>query len=631
MPKKYKLEGQEIQRRASPNISLIDEEARKIPFILISKENEGERVDWWSGERYIEKLDVKGAKWDRLTTLFKDHKRTVDSAIGKVENIRIEDGELKADVVFGSTPDAVAVFEKYRDGILTDVSIGYKVNAVTIEERVGEPDVVTVTDFEIKELSAVGIGFDKGATIGRNLEGGDMPKELIERLRELEALKERTEEQERELAKLKSLAAEEEDKTRKLEEENRELKRKAEIQELAVAYGVDSETVQRFLEDKTKTKEDFLRHLLDERANRQPKAYPGKNSDQNRGDMIRAMSDGLLLRLGFNSNDIHQDADMFRGMSVQNMVRKIAGLPLEASESDLVRAMTTSDFPKILANVQNKVIQDSFESAPVTFRMWTQAVDFKDFKPRTEVRKGSFGASFKKVQELGHTTYKEKGETGLTWKIQSYGAIFAFSRELLINDDLGMFVDDLKDMVEQVAVFQNRQVYNLLEGTGEFVNYVMEDGKPIFDASHNNYDATGVAPSVDALAAARTKMMRQKDFDGRQLRIVPKFLIVPPELEVTAYQLLNSTAAPGAQNSGTVNPVKGLYTPITDMELTDLKAWYLAAAKKTIKVGYLQGTNRRPIVEEVNRSNINGIEYELVFDFGVVAEDFRGLYKNNGQ
>ncbi len=631
MAKKYKIEGQEIQRRASPNLSLIDEEARKIPFILVSKENEGERVDWWSGERYIEKLDVSGAKWERLTTFFKDHDRSVDNAIGRVENVRVEDGELKADVVFGSTPDAVAVFEKYRDGILSDVSIGYKVNAVTIEERVGEPDVVTVTDFEIRELSAVGIGFDKGATIGRNLEGGEMTPEQLKRLKELESLKERSEAQERELAELKVLMANEDDKKRELEKQNEELQRKAELQELAIAYGASADVLERFLQDRTKTKEDFLRHLLDERANRQPIAYPGKESDKNRNDMIRAMGDGLLLRLGLNSKDVHEDANMFRGMSVQNMVRKIAGLPLEASESDLVRAMTTSDFPKILANVQNKVIQDSFESAPVTFRMWTQAVDFKDFKPRTEVRKGSFGANFKKVQELGHTTYKEKGETGLTWKIQSYGARFAFSRELLINDDLGMFVDDLRDMVEQVAVFQNRQVYNLLEGTGEFANYVMEDDKPIFDATHNNYDATGAAPSVDTLAAARTKMMRQKDFDGRQLRIVPKFLIVPPELEVTAYQLLNSTAAPDAQNTGTVNPVKGLYDPITDMELTDAKAWYLAAVKKTIKVGYLQGTNRRPIVEEVNRSNISGIEYELVFDFGVVAEDFRGLYKNNGQ
>ncbi len=625
---KNKIIGNEIQRRASPQTKLIDEKERRIPFILISKNNRGER--YCCGElEYIEELDVNGARFDNLKTFFKDHNRSVDSAIGKIENVRVENGELKADVVFGSTPDAIEVFNKYKEGILTDVSVGYRVKEVEVIEKQGEVPVVRVTDFEIIEVSAVGVGFDKGATVGRSktFKEEKLDKEKMQaRLKELEALKERNEEQTRELeslkAKLKTLEAR--------EDEIKELQRRSELQELAIAYGADKELVQRFLDDKTKTKEDFMRALLDTRANKQPKVYAGKKSDENRQEMIRAMSDGLLLRLGFNPSEKHKDADMFRGMSVQNMVRKIAGLPLEASETELVRAMTTSDFPLILSNVQNKVIQDSFESAPVTFRKWTQAVDFKDFKPRTEVRKGSFGAQFKKVQELGKTEYVEKGETGITWRIHSYGARFAFTREMLINDDLGMFTDDLQDMIEQVAVFQNRLVYDLLQRRGEFANYVMDDGKPIFDAAHNNYDSNGAALSTDSLAAARTRMMRQKDFDGRQLRILPKFLLVPPELEVTALQILNSTAKVEAQNAGVANPFKGAFELISDMELEDAKAWYLAAMKKTIKVGYLQGTGRKPIVEEVNRSNITGIEYELVFDFGVTAEDFRGLYKNAG-
>ncbi len=630
---KTNLLGNEIQRRASPQISLINEKERKIPFILISKDNAGPR--YCCGEiEYNERLDVSGAKFDNLKTFFKDHDRSVDSAIGKVENIRVENGELKADVVFASTPDAIKVFEKYKEGILTDVSIGYRVNAVTIEEKVNEPDVVTVTDFDILEVSAVGVGFDKGATVGRsknNSKEENLDKEkftqMQERLKELEGLKERNEEQTRELDELKSKL----EKTQTREEEFKELQRKADLQELALAYGADKETLQRFIDDKAKTKEDFLKAMLDKRADTQVSVYPGKKSDETKDEMIRAMSDGVMLRLGFNPKDKHKDADMFRGMSVQNIVRKVANLPLEASESELVRAMTTSDFPKILANVQNKVIQDSFASAPVTFRQWTQAVDFKDFKPRNEVRKGSFGANFKKVQELGKTEYVEKGETGITWGIHSYGARFAFSREMLINDDLGIFTDDLRDMVEQVAVFQNKLVYDLLQRRGEFANYVMDDRKPIFDSSHNNYNSDGTALSTDSLAAARTRMMRQKDFDGRQLRILPKFLLVPPELEVTALQILNSTAKVEANNAGVANPFKGAFDLISDMELEDAKAWYMAAMKKTIKVGYLQGTNRKPIVEEVNRSNITGIEYEMVFDFGLTAEDFRGLYKNNGQ
>lgn len=629
MKLKNKIVGSEIQRRASPQTKLIDEKQRKIPFILISKDNKGER--YCCGEvDYIEELDVNGAKFDNLRTFFKDHDRSVDSAIGRIENVRVENGELKADVIFGSTSDAEEVFNKYREGILTDVSVGYKVKEIEVIEKTNEATLVRVVDFDLVEVSAVGVGFDKGATLGRNktFKEDELDKEKMqERLKELETLKERNAEQVKELGELKAKL--EDSETR--EAEMKELKRRADIQDIALSYGADKETVKRFLDDKTKTKEEFMRSLLDEKSAAQPKVYAGKNTDENRTEMLRAMSDGLLARSGFNLKEKHKDADMFRGMSVQNMVRKVAGLSLEASESELVRAMTTSDFPLILSNVQNKVIQNSFETAPVTFRDWTQAVDFKDFKPRTEVRKGSFGADFKKVQELGKTEYVEKGETGTTWQIHSYGASFAFSRQMLINDDLGMFIDDLQDMVEQVAVFQNRLVYDLLQRRGEFANYVMDDGKPIFDASHNNYDSSGSALGTDSLAAARTKMMRQKDFDGRQLRILPKFLLVPPELEVAASQILNSTAKVEAGNAGVANPFKGAFNLISDMELEDAKAWHLAAAKKTIKVGYLQGTNRRPIVEEVNRSNINGLEYELVFDFGVTAEDFRGLYKNNGQ
>jgi chemotaxis protein CheD len=37
----------------------------------------------------------------------------------------------------------------------------------------------------------------------------------------------------------------------------------------------------------------------------------------------------------------------------------------------------------------------------------------------------------------------------------------------------------------------------------------------------------------------------------------------------------------------------------------------------------------KPIVRESDR-NLSGVTFECVFDFGVYAEDFRGLYKNAG-
>ncbi|WP_345993756.1 peptidase [Sulfurimonas sp. HSL-1716] len=184
---------------AKGDVSQIDVQNRTIPFILISKDNAGERYDWWTDEIYIEELDVNGARLDELYTFFKDHNKSVDTAAGRVENKRIEDGEVKADVTFGSDKDSYLVFQKYNDRILTDVSIGYIVHDVTITEKKGEPTHVLVTDFTIVELSAVWKGFDKGATIGRSA-GTVQPQEAeTPSLRNTEILRRRLNLKQREI------------------------------------------------------------------------------------------------------------------------------------------------------------------------------------------------------------------------------------------------------------------------------------------------------------------------------------------------------------------------------------------------------------------------------------------------
>lgn len=164
-----RLCGRGFSVRAKGDPAVIDEENKVIPFILVSNDNAGERYDWWNDEVYIEELDPMGARLEELQTFFKDHNKRVDTAIGRVENTRVEDGQIKADVVFGNDADATLVFQKYLDRILTDVSVGYYVNDITVTEKKGEPTHVLVTDYTIVELSAVWKGFDKGATLGRSV------------------------------------------------------------------------------------------------------------------------------------------------------------------------------------------------------------------------------------------------------------------------------------------------------------------------------------------------------------------------------------------------------------------------------------------------------------------------------
>lgn len=138
-----------------------DFEQRRLSFVMISKDNDTERFDWDKG-KYIERLDINGARFDALNTLFTDHEPSVDNAIAKIENIRMENDELVCDCIFGSDDRSQSIYKKYESGILSDVSIGYIIKEQKESKENGKR-VVLVTDFEIFELSAVWRGADSGA------------------------------------------------------------------------------------------------------------------------------------------------------------------------------------------------------------------------------------------------------------------------------------------------------------------------------------------------------------------------------------------------------------------------------------------------------------------------------------
>ena len=171
------LRDKTIHNRAKAETSLINVEARTVPFIIVSNDNAGLRYDWYNDEIFEERLDPKGATFEGLNTFFKDHEMRVDNAIGRIENKRLDNGEIKVDVVFGTDDDSERIFNKYREGILTDVSIGYSIQEVTTTERKDEPTEVLVNRFDIHELSAVWKGFDSKAQVGREVEN-NLEKEV---------------------------------------------------------------------------------------------------------------------------------------------------------------------------------------------------------------------------------------------------------------------------------------------------------------------------------------------------------------------------------------------------------------------------------------------------------------------
>jgi len=600
-----------------------------LTFVMVSEQNEGTRYSWDMGE-FVERLDISGANMDRLNTFFKNHNRDVDAAIGRVENKRLDGTSLLADVVFDKSGEDIK--RKFENGTLTDVSIGYSINKYEVEERKGEPDMVTVTDFDIFELSAVGIGFDQGAKYtGRESQqteqGEIMLKELMERLAKLEGKSKRSDEENTEIRSLQSqINAEREKETAALKAENLELSRKQEIINIAKSYN-PSDTLRTQFEEKG-TGSEFMRAILDERASTQPSVPATVAGDDNkRADMLDAMSDAIALRSGATLSNPHKDVAEFRGASILDMAKRVTDSGGYDRNTIASRAMSTSDFPQLLINAGNRILEQSFDEQSSTYQGWVKEVDVADFRTMTDITMGNTGV-LSEIQENGEFKEKQITEASEDWKIKSYGAEFILTRQMIINDDLGAFTSLQNEFGRMAKRTANKLTYNMLQRTGAFSSYKMKDGKPIFDSAHKNL-GTAAKLNATSLEAARTAIRRQKSANGNALNIMPKYLIIAPEQEITARTLLSSVASTEANtNAGVINPFYNMLQIIVDAELPS-GAWYLAGDSRTLKVGYLSGSGRRPIVQ-IDTQSLTRTVFKGVFDFGVMAEDHRALYKTPG-
>jgi len=637
--KREALKGQTQTRGVSVSVSKRDEssEDNTLSFVFVSEDNAGKRFDWGSGEYYDEVLDVNGAVTDRLNTFFKDHSRDVDSAVGRVSNVRVDNGQLLGDITFGSDVNSQEIRNKYAEGILTDVSIGYEIRDYEVKQGAeNERDRVTVTDFDVFEVSAVGIGFDSGAKKRENddnLGSSEMKKELLERLSELEGMVKRTADEQAEMNKLMVQRnaddkAKGETEREALKDENLNLRRQADITAVCATHGVDEAVRTKYMDDSNLTVDALRAEIL---ASKVKPPMSQKASDASvRGEMIDAMVDGLAMRvMGSKIENAHADAEKYRHatlLSIGNQLLpedKRSFNPSEVAE----RSLVTGDFPLLLQSVGARVLEAEFASQSGTYKSWIKEVDVPDFRVMTDLTTSIGGGRLDEVLENGDLKELGGKEAGESWKIKSFGNKFILTREMLINDDLGNFTNLLATFGRMAMTTANGEAYDLLQGKGKYTDYKMADGSGIFIVARNN-SATD-ALSSEALSAGRLAMSKHKSIDGETpLQIIPKYLVVGAGLEVKATEILTALNKLGADNTGVQNVNKGLYELIVDHEITSATAWYLLADHRTLKMGYLSGTNRSPATK-INESTISRTVYEGVFDLGVMVEDYKGLYRGN--
>jgi len=454
-------------------------------------------------------------------------------------------------------------------------------------------------------------------------------EKLMKRLAELEKVAKRSEDQDKELVKTRAniakLEKERDDESAKTVTRLAEMERKEAIRVAGEQFDADTDMVRTFVADASKSVQDFKDALLEKRSSETPNVPVNVYSENGRDEMMRDIEDSLVVRLGGRVKEVREGASKFASATLSDLARAMFDIKSFDKEVIAERAMKTADFPNLLLGAGNRVLMAEFDAAAASYRQFVTEIDVPDFRENTDITRG-MGGRLDKYYETGELKEKHLGEEAEKWSLESYGNKFVLTRKMIINDDLGAFTDMLALFGEMAALTANGLVFDLITGKGDFANYKMSDGKGIFDATAHKNKGTS-ALDATTLAAARAAMRKHKSIDKKTaLNIAPSFLIVGPDLEQTAYELINSIAkVEDNKSSGVVNFHKGAMTVVVDAEIVG-DSWFLSAARRAVKVGYLAGTGRRPVLK-MNDSTLTQTTFEGIFDFGVVASDYRGLYQ----
>lgn len=556
---------------------------------------------------YTETLDLTAinlASLRGIPVLTEHASGDFNSHVGIVEAARFEAGQLIASIRLTSATNADQAAQKIQDGVLHSLSIGYRVAQWTDgkDPKTGGR-VRTATTWEIKEVSLVAMPADKGANIRKDsiMEPTLETKPIAP---DAGVIAHRA--AVRDIAKRSGLDASWADTQIDIGAQIADVKAAAHDQMIARAATITVRQLGTSNEDPTVILERRVDGLVSHITGATPKPESREFAGLKFSEHVR--------------ESLQANGVSTRGMSNEELFRRAA-------------MMTISDFPALLGGVGNRLLLPTYQAYRSPLIKIFAKQSRNDFRAASALRISEMG-QLKPVTETGEIKSVGRTESTTSYMIDTYAGMFSLSRKALINDDLGAFADASRAFGQAAATTEALLMITLLES-----NPVMsEDGLTLFHANHGNLAPTGSTsgePYVPALSAARQALREMKGLDGKTpIAITPKYLIVNAATETTAEQVLTLITP---NTIGEVNPFgsgSNKLELLVDPRLTKLpkNAWYVAAdpAQATCLSYAVLGNLESPTIEIQNLFDTLGTSVRCYHDFGVGAQDWRGLYKNPG-
>ena len=617
------------------------------------------RQSYWDGASYEElSMDPAHVRLGRLNSgapLLSDHRGDTKSVRGVVESARIEGGKGIATVRFpaeGIDPESDRLFALARDGILQNISVGYRTYK-TEKVEVADEKVPTfrAVDWEPHEISVVAIGADPDAHF--RSDQSTQHNECVFVTRGVEAV---TTDNEAEKTRLTEIQAAKEEATR-LERE-----RVSGIQSAVRVSKLDEKFAQSLI-DSGATIEKAREAVLNELAKRSEETPHVTVHAVTGGDARDKFFDGasawaferagtrgqaVVLAhkrgvLGFEKVAI--DGGQFRGMTLVDLARECLERSGVSTRGIFDRnrifdmALRTrgyqgrADFSVLLENVLYKVMRANYALQADTWRRFCSTEEVADFRDATFYSRGSFGTLPVVGENEEYQMLEIPDGAKISVNVETRGAMIGLSRQALINDDMGALVATAGSFGETAGNSIEDAVYTQLQlNTG--AGPTMSDSNPLFHSSRNNI-STSAALSVAALDADRLKMRQQLDISGnRYLDLMPRILLVPIGLE-SAARIINESANDytSSSDSSKPNPVRGMFGDIVSsprLSGSTTRRYLFTEAKEALKVVFLSGAGQGPRMESQQGFEVDGTKWKVSIDFKVNPFEPKSAIMNAG-
>ncbi len=562
-------------------------------------------------------------------------RQSIENVLGRVEEYRIEPGKLIFTIRFDDSPKAEAAFAKVRNGMISKVSIGYQIEEFE-ETRARDGTLVqTATYWTAREVSLVSIPADRNAKI----RGLSKMKNPLKRKTAVEAegldddlnLHDRDSDGDNQEQRRRS------GPTVISRQVDRAIER---VRQMTIDAGVAPADVDEQFEDVTSV-EEARKRSLDMLAARSRATVTSPSRENSRARETERLNshavDALAVRLGSHTSNVKDNpligrslAGIFRGVMEMDGISTRNMDDIHVIDGALSgRAMhTTTDFPALFIDAGQRVLMEYYETTASPLFALSRKRNARDFRPVAMIKPGGF-PRHKKVTEAGEIqfgTYEIESEA--FW-IMSFAIAINVSRQSMVNDDLGVFSDLLRESGNSAVNDVGDLFYSLISENG-FGGRKSSDGKNFFHADHGNLAGAGATLAVPSLSAARQAMRTQKGVDGKtNAGAAPSVLLVGPALETTAEQLVATLNAAAVSD---VNPFAGKLSVHVENRYAG-NGWWLFADPKTRPAfvhGYLEGEPEGPRLRTDQPFGRQGMSFSSEFDFGCGVNDHRAAYFNPG-